>query len=128
MSDSGLTAGQEPAMMSVMDPAELAVVMKLLGSKLPPVLKALEQGGNGWKQVMTCACYLLAAVLNRHPEYGEAVGRLLVSFDQFYPEAEAAFARQQPGLVSELIKNDVVLIVLPDDGSKSSTDQRKTKN
>ncbi len=97
-----------------LDPAELAVVLRLVAKQLPPVLSALEQGGNGWKQSMTLACYILAGVFNRHPEYLPAAFSLLGALESFYPQADAEFAKLNPGLASQLIRDDVAFFVLPD--------------
>lgn len=95
-------------------PQELEVVLRLVASKLPPVIAALEQGGNGWKQCMSLACYLLATVLNRHPEYTGNAFALLSALGDHYPHVEAGFAADNPGLMSELIKQDIAFFLLPD--------------
>ncbi len=100
-------------------PEELEVVLRLLSSKLPAVIDALNAGQNGWKQTFVMASYLLAATLNRHPEYAGNVFALLTAFQSFYPVLEAEFAQQNPGLVSELIQKDTVYILLPEQQTHS---------
>ncbi len=96
-----------------LEPEELQIVLRLLAKQLPPVLSALEQGGNGWKQTMSIACYLLAATFNRHPEYLPAAFSLLGALERFYPQADAAFAKANPGLASQLIREDVAFFAVP---------------
>ncbi len=96
-----------------LSPDELRVVLHMLAKQLPPVLSVLEQGGNGWKQTMTIACYVLAATFNRHPEYMPAAFSLLGALESFYPQADAAFAQANPGLASQLIRDDVAFFAVP---------------
>lgn len=111
-----LSDAQQPATLGLqpLSDDELQVVLRMVGKQLPPVLSALEQGGNGWKQTMTLCSYLLAGVFNRHPEYMPAAFSLLGALESFYPQADAAFAQANPGLASQLIKDDVAFWVIPD--------------
>ncbi len=97
---------------------ELAVVLRLVRKKLPPVLDALERGGAGWKQTMTLASYLLAVTFNQHPELVVDHLALMQALETAYPKVEAAFAAQDPATVSELLRKDVAFFVLPEESKQ----------
>ena len=111
----------QPGLEDMIEPVsqeEMQVLLRLITKKLPAVLAALDEGGNGWKQTMTLACYLLAIILNRHPEYTGSVFSLLNAFQDHYPGVEAAFTAENPSLVSELIKQDTAFFLLPTEANQ----------
>jgi hypothetical protein len=92
---------------------ELDIVLRLLAAKLPGVVRSLGEGGNGWRQILTIACWLLTACLNRHPEYADNVTELMEALPPYYATAEVAVAQEHPATVSQLIDKDVAWILIP---------------
>jgi hypothetical protein len=93
---------------------ELTIVLKLIRAKLPAILSALDEGGNGWRQILTLSCYLMAATLNRHPEYAENVAQLMPALGAFYAQADADFAASSSALWRSLVEDDVATILIPE--------------
>ncbi len=103
----------DPATIEQVSKEELAVLLRLLSTKLPPVVEALNAGDNGWKQTMAIACWLLAGTLNRHPEYTGNCFALLSAFAAYYPHVEAEFAKVNTGLASQLLTSDTAFFLIP---------------
>ena len=113
MSDDDLTEHAKRDIFGTLGPDELTVVLKVLAAKLPPVLRALEEGHSGWKQILVIASYLIAGTLDRHPELFEAYIRLFSTFGEVYPQAAEAFARLNPTVAAKVLQDDVAYFVVP---------------
>ncbi len=70
---------------------------------------------------MTLACYLLAVILNQHPEYAGNAFALLHALNEHYDSVIAGFAKDSPGLLSELLRQDTAFFLIPDQKATQET-------